>query len=79
VKFLFDLLLLLYFLTIIGNRFQTFGFTYVYHCVGNKNKGTKGPPKKKKIMKDLNNDELVLHLFGVLLEVNHRGEISWMV
>jgi hypothetical protein len=25
-------------------------------------------------MKDLNNDESILHLFGVLLEVNHRGE-----
>jgi hypothetical protein len=75
MKFFFDLLIILYFLTIIANRFQTFDFMYAYHCVGNKNEGTKYPPKKKIIMKDLNNDELVLHFLGVLLEVNHRGEI----
>jgi hypothetical protein len=38
------------------------------------NEGTKGHPKKIKIMKDVNDDELVLSSSRVVLEVNERGE-----
>jgi hypothetical protein len=40
--------------------FETFYFSFVECCVGINNKGTKGRPKKIKIMKDANNNELVL-------------------
>jgi hypothetical protein len=38
------------------------------------NEGTKGPPNKKKITKDVNDDELVLSSYRVVLEVNDKGK-----
>jgi hypothetical protein len=43
--FYFYFLLIIYFLTIISNRFQTLNFTYVEQCVRN-NKGIKGLVEK---------------------------------
>jgi hypothetical protein len=40
MKFFFDFLLIMYFLTIIANMFQTFDFTYVECCAGTNNEGT---------------------------------------
>jgi hypothetical protein len=60
-EFFFDFLLLMYFLIIIANMFQNFDFTFVECCVGTNNKETKGCPTKIYIMKDVNDDELVLN------------------
>jgi hypothetical protein len=62
----------MYFLTIIANMFQTFDFAFVECCVGT-TMGTKCHLKKIKIMKDVNDDELVLSSSRVVLEVNERG------
>jgi hypothetical protein len=57
----------------LTKMFQTFNFTHIKCCVEINNKETKGPPKKQKIMKDVNDDEVVLSAFGVVLEVNGKG------
>jgi hypothetical protein len=74
IHFLFVLLLIIYFLTIIANMFQMFNFAYVECCINIDNEGIKGPPKKKKITKDVSDDELVLTTSRVVLEVNEKGE-----
>jgi len=54
--------------------FQTFDFAFVECCAWPDNEGTKGHSKKTTIiMKDVNDNELVLSSFGVVLEVNERG------
>lgn len=46
MKFFFDFLQIMYFLTILANMCKTFDFAYVECCVGIDNKGREGPPKK---------------------------------
>ena len=63
----------MYFLTRITNMFQTLHFTFVECCATTDSEGMKCFPKKIKIMKDVNDGELVLNSFAVVLEVNERG------
>ena len=44
------------------------------HYSGTDSNGRECLCKKKQIMDDLNDDELVLSSFGVVLEVNERGK-----
>ena len=53
--------------------FQIVNFAFVECCAWTNNEGTKCRPKKIKIMKDVNNDELVLNSSGVVLKVIERG------
>jgi hypothetical protein len=62
----------MYFLTIIINMFQTFDFAFVECSIGTENKGGKGHPKKIKIMKDVNDDKLVLSSSRVVLKFNKK-------
>jgi hypothetical protein len=52
--------------------FQTLDFTFFECYVGINHEGTKGHPKKIKIMKDIN-DELAFSSSRVVLEVNVGG------
>ena len=53
---------------------QTFEFTFVECCARKDNERTKNCPKNIMIMKDINDDEVVLNSYLVVLEVNERGK-----
>ena len=56
----------------MANTFKIFDFTNVECCLRTNKEGSYGPPNKEKIMKDVNDDELVLNSSRVLLYVNDR-------
>jgi hypothetical protein len=64
----------MYFLKIIVNMFQTFNFVFVECCAIIDKEETKDCPRKIKIMKDVNDDKLIVNSFGMVLRVNEKGE-----
>jgi hypothetical protein len=72
MNFFLDISLIMYFLMILAKRFETFDFTYIECCVRIDNEGTKDSIKKKKVRKDVNDDELVRRSSSMVLEVNKR-------
>ena len=51
---------------------QTFYFTNVESCVGIESEETKISPKNRKVVMELNDNQLVLSSFGIMLKVNKR-------
>ena len=54
--------------------FETLDFTFFKYCAWNKNEGMECRPNKIKIIKDANEDEmLVLSSTGEVMQANKRG------
>ena len=53
--------------------FQTFDFAFVECCVGTNYKGMEGNPQKINTMNDVNDDELGLSSYVMVLEVNETS------
>ena len=52
--------------------FQIFYFTNVESCVGIESEETKSSPKNRKVVMELNDNQLILSSFRIMLEVKKR-------
>ena len=64
----------MYFLGVTANLFQIISFTFVGCYPRTNNKGRENHLNKIKIIKGVNDDELVFNSSGLVLEVNQREE-----
>ena len=72
LKFIFEFPVIMCLLKIIVDMFQTLYFTFVKFFIGTDNEKREWRHKKIKMMKDVDDDELVFSSSRVVLKINGR-------